>query len=244
MKNKFVLLVVGLTLSAWHAGGATLAGVDVDGMDTLHHQPVELLYGDSIEFSIVRNGSRVGSHNVTFERKDDALSVVTNFQLEVGALFMTFFELSYRSEALWRNGQLVSLFARTERNGDVSTVKAAFANGLLRGQGPNGSFSAPLGVYPTNHWNAGVRSSTQLINTITGRVSDVRLVPVGVEQIQTERGLVDATRYKYDGAIENEVWYDSQGRWVRMQFPGGDGSLVELHCRKCFPSETVEAPNE
>jgi len=244
MKNKPILLVAGLALSFWNAGSVALADVDLGGLPAVQQTPVELLYGESIQFDIVRNGSRVGSHKVSFERRDDALSVVTDFQLEVGALFMTFFELTYRSEALWRNGQLFSLFSRTDRNGDVSTVTADVADGMLRGLGPNGPFAAALGVYPTNHWNAGVKRSSQLINTITGRVSDVQLVPVGVELVQTERGLVEATRYKYDGAIENEVWYDGEGRWVRMQFPGGDGSLVELHCRKCFPSQIAEVPNE
>jgi Domain of unknown function (DUF6134) len=244
MKNKPTLLIAGLALSVWNPHVQALAGVDADSLSSTQQQPVEWLYGDSIEFDIIRNGSRVGSHNVTFERSDEGLSVVTDFQLEVGALFMTFFELTYRSEALWRDGQLFSLFSRTDRNGEVSTVEAEVADGVLRGEGPNGSFTAPLGVYPTNHWNAGVKDSTQLINTITGRVSDVRLVPINVEEVQTERGLVEATRYKYDGAIENEIWYDQEGRWVRMQFPGGDGSLVELHCRKCFPSQVAEVPNE
>lgn len=242
------------TLSSWCAAAllfgvltaqdASAAAQGDSTASTTLADSVRSLYGTSIEFDIIRNGARVGSHNVTFESRGASLSVVTDFQLEVGALFITFFELTYRSEAIWRDGQLVSLSVRTDQNGDISTVDAELGLGELRGLGPNGPFSAPLGIYPTNHWNAGVKSSTQLLNTITGRVSDVRLVPLSVEQVRTERGTIEATRYKYEGAIENEVWYDNQGRWVRMQFPGGDGSLVELHCRKCFPSETAGAFNE
>ncbi len=238
MKHNLISRASGTVLTVLLTCGVAFAGNE---SDVVERPSVELLYGDSIAFDIIRNGTRVGSHNVAFEQKGDDLSVVTDFQLEVGALFITFFELTYRSEALWRGGQLVSLLARTDQNGDVGTVEAKLADGVLDGQGPNGPFAAPLGTYPTNHWNAGVQNSTQLINTITGRVSDVRLVPLGVEQVQTERGLIEATRFKYDGAIENEVWYDTQGRWVRMQFPGGDGSLIELQCRKCFPSDTAEA---
>ena len=236
MENKFFSIFVVLALLIGSVPVAALAGVDEDGRGL---RSVALLYGDSIEFDIVRNSADVGSHIVTFENKDDGLAVVTDFQLEIGVLFVTLFEIVYRSEALWRNGQLVALSATTDRNGESSTVVAEQVNGMLRISGPSGFFSAPVGIYPTNHWNAGVRNSRQLINTITGRVSDVQIVPIGVDQVQTERGLVDATRYKYVGAIENEIWYDDQGRWVGMQFPGGDGSLVELHCRKCFPSESA-----
>ncbi|MEQ9518003.1 MAG: DUF6134 family protein [Parvibaculum sp.] len=242
MKNKLAFLIPVLILSALSVGGVTMASATNAGLTDAQNPLVELLYGDSIKFDVVRNGARIGSHNVVFERRGDILSVVTDFQLEIGALFITLFELNYRSEDLWRNDQLVSLTARTDQNGDVSQVTAEFTDGLLRGQGPNGAFEASPGVYPTNHWNAGVRGATQLINTITGRVSDVRLVPIAIEQVQTERGFVEATRYKYVGAIENEIWYDNQGRWVRMQFPGNDGSLIELSCRKCFPREMVTAP--
>lgn len=237
MKNQLISTILGLFLSTQSVGAATIPNGDADAQ-TL--PLVAQLYGDNIAFDIIRNGVRIGSHSVTFEPDADVLSVVTDFQLEVGALFITFFEMSYRSEALWQDDKLIFLSARTDRNGEVSTVKAKLADGLLRGEGPNGPFTAPLGIYPTNHWNAGVKASTQLINTITGKVSDVRLVPLGTEKVKTERGLIEATKYKYDGAIENEIWYDSKGRWVRMQFPGGDGSLIELHCRKCFPKEKVE----
>lgn len=238
MEKKLIPLVLAFFLFTENASAAPTPDTAV-GLEPI--LPVSLLYGDTIAFDVIRNGALIGSHNVTFERTAEGLVVVTDFQLEVGALFITFFEMAYRSEALWKDGQLTSLVARTDRNGDTSTVEAQLAEGLLQGEGPNGPFAAPLGIYPTNHWNAGVKASTQLINTITGRVSDVRLVPLGAEKVQTERGLIEATRYKYDGAIENEVWYDGTGRWVHMQFPGGDGSLIELHCRKCFPTEMGEA---
>jgi len=205
-----------------------------------HLSTVRSLYGDSIEFEIFRNDAPVGTHRVTFEDRGGALKVVTDFELEVRALFITFFEMQYRSEALWRDGALVSLTARTNRNGDVVTVEAAADGDTLLGQGPNGPFTADLGIYPTNHWNAGVIGSTQLLNTITGRVNAVRLVPLGLEQVDTAHGVIGATRYRYDGAIDNEVWYDANGRWVQMRFPGEDGSMIELRCRKCLPTETAE----
>ena len=234
-------LVVVPTLASGLPGQANTVDRAPDGASPL---PVSALYGDRIEFDIFRSGARVGSHRVSFTEREDGLSVTTDFDLEIGALFITFFELQYRSEALWRDGQLVWLSARTNRNGDVSTVDVRNRQGSLTVEGPNGFYEAALGIYPTNHWNAGVIRSTQLVNTITGRVNDVRLVARGTEQVQTDRGLVEATRYQYDGAIQNEVWYDSEGRWVAMQFPGDDGSLIELRCNKCFPGKTAGRGDE
>jgi len=199
------------------------------------------LYGDGIEFGIYRNGSPVGKHRVSFEPVDDGLRVNTDFDLKVGALFVTLFRLDYASEALWRDGKLVALSARTDQNGKVAEVEARAEGDAIMVDGPNGPYQAPLGVYPTNHWNAGVIGSTVVLNTITGRVADVRLVPKGTEQVETAHGVVEATRYQYEGPINNQVWYDAKGRWVKMQFPGSDGSQIELRCRKCKATDVADA---
>jgi hypothetical protein len=52
---------------------------------------------------------------------------------------------------------------------------------------------------------------------------------------------VEATHYKYEGEIQNDVWYDAEGRWVRMKFLGDDGSAIEFRCRKCFPASSGNA---
>lgn len=198
------------------------------------------LYGDSIAFDIYRNDARIGTHNVTFRDEEGGLKVTTNFELEIGLLFVKLFELQYESEALWEDGKLVALSATTNRNGEVSEVEASAAEDILTINGPNGTQTAQMGIYPTNHWNSGVIGSTQLMNTITGKVNDVELVPLGTERVPTNAGMIEAMRYKYEGAIQNEVWYDAEGRWVAMQFPGDDGSLIELRCRQCVASASLE----
>jgi len=216
-------------------------GMMPDGGQVPDVPAVQSLYGDRIEFGIYRNGSAVGQHLVQFDVQGDALRVQTSVQIEVGALFLTLFEFDYQSDALWQDGRLVALDARTNQNGDIAVVQAQAEAGSLKVRGPEGASSTEIGIYPTNHWNAGVIGVDKILNTITGRVSDVQLVPLGVEKVETAHGVIDATRYKYEGAIENEVWYDASGRWVGMQFLGGDGSTIELRCRKCQPTETASA---
>ena len=135
---------------------------------------VRSLYGEGIEFGIYRNGSPIGRHSVSFAAEEDGLRVNTDFDLKVGALFVTLYRLDYASEALWRDGKLVALTARTDQNGDVAEVEARAEGDAILVEGPNGPYEAPLTVYPTNHWNAGVIGTDKVINTITGRVADVR----------------------------------------------------------------------
>lgn len=203
---------------------------------TGNYAAVHALYGDHIAFDVYRNGDLVGEQTIDFKKADGGLAVHIDFHLKIKALTITFYKMTYTSDALWKDNQLVALSARTDRNGEITKVNADSEKGALVVTGPEGTASAPLGIFPTNHWNAGVIVSKQLVNTINGHVNDVQLVFKGVEQVETERGPVTATHYKYEGEIKNDVWYDAQGRWVHMQFLGGDGSLIEFRCRKCYPA--------
>jgi len=214
------LLLVALTSGA---GVASAASMD----------DVRALYGDRIEFGVYRNEAPVGEHTVAFEQVADGLRVQTATELSVSALFITVYRFEYVSDALWRDGALVSMTARTDDGGSVSEIEAGSADGILTVRGPGGADEAPVGIYPTNHWNAGVIGSTRVLDTFTGRIAEVDLTPRGLEQIDTTHGVISATRYQYSGAIDNEVWYDTDGRWVKMQFKGTDGSTIQLRCRSC-----------
>ena len=61
----------------------------------------------------------------------------------------------------------------------------------------------------------------------------MRIDTVGKEPIMTERGEVMATKYLFSGELENTVWYDGAGRWVKMKFEGRDGIPITYNCRRC-----------
>ena len=42
-----------------------------------------------------------------------------------------------------------------------------------------------------------------------------------------------AQRYRYFGDLSVDIWYDGDGRWVKMQFTAKDGSSIEYVCRSC-----------
>lgn len=228
-----------LALGVFVFGGApAFAAQDRDAGD---FKSVAELYGERLSFDVYRNGDLVGYQNVTFAPRDGGLAVDIDFRLTIKALYITFYEMTYASNSLWKNDEMISLKSHTDQNGKVTTVEARADNGKLEVDGPNGKASAPLGIYPTDHWNAGVIDATKLVNTINGHINDVRLVRMGEDKVPTERGPVEATHYKYTGEIQNDVWYDAEGRWVQMQFKGGDGSTIEFRCRKCFPAKSASA---
>jgi len=78
-----------------------------------------------------------------------------------------------------------------------------------------------------------VVKQNQVLNTITGLINEVSIRDNGFEKVSTERGMINATKYTYTGQLETTVWYDQQGRWVKMEFSGKDGSTITYKCKKC-----------
>lgn len=193
------------------------------------------LYGETMSFDVYRNGSAVGQHAVRFVETPGGIKVISKMTLAINFLMFEAYRYEYNSVADWRGGQLFSLEARTDDDGGISTVSVKRIPGQnqLSVTGPEGSATAPQGLFPTNHWNAGVLGSRQVINTLTGRINQVQIIDKGEARIDTASGPITARHYAYQGDLETEVWYDKAGRWVKMRFAGKDGSTIEYKCQKC-----------
>ena len=72
-----------------------------------------------------------------------------------------------------------------------------------------------------------------MINTLNGKVANVKIAEIESEQILAEGKTISANRYQYSGDVETTVWYDNAGRWVKMQFNGKDGSVIDYRCIEC-----------
>lgn len=191
------------------------------------------LYGSEHRFTVLRNGSPVGQHSVAFTRQDEDIEVRVRFELQIRFLVFTAYRYEYESTAVWRGGQLMSLSAYTNDDGQESRVRVALEEDRTRIEGPKGVVYAEPGLIPTNHWNPAALSAERVLNTITGSVNNVRILDQGPETVKTSNGAVPARRYLYTGELDNEVWYDAEGRWVRMRFKARDGSTIDYVCETC-----------
>lgn len=220
------------------AVAAAIPGGSCPGRD-LPADPLQL-YGERMLFTVLRDGTPVGTHTVDFRREGRDLIVDSRFDVTVKLLFVTAYSFRYEATDRWRDGCLVDLRAITDDDGTRSAVTAALENGALRVVGPAGSDKAPAEIFPTHHWNAGVVGSQKILNTITGKVGSIGFIDGGIEPVEVNGQRLPARRYAYSGDLENEVWYDAQGRWVKMRFAGKDGSTIEYRCESCARSLTAQ----
>lgn len=217
----------------WLTGA--LAGVAVVAVPSAARavDPLQL-YGPRIEFALRRNGEPVGSHVIRFDIGTRGLTVNSVFDIKIQFLFFTAYRYRYESNSLWNRDKLIRLRAVTNDDGAKTMVEAAWRGDQFVIHGPEGETAVGHGLYPTNHWNPGVLPASRVLNTITGRVNNVRIVMQGTEKVVAEGRTITATHYRYTGDLENEVWYDDQGRWVKMRFKAKDGSTIDYECRRCL----------
>ncbi|TVR96742.1 MAG: hypothetical protein EA406_11340 [Rhodospirillales bacterium] len=220
--------------------GPAPAGATDGGDDACRGAMIDpiALYGEELRFRVLREGSPVGVHRVRFQRQGDRVIADTRFDLEVRVLFFTAYRFQYQSRDVWQDGCLVSLTAKTDDNGAVSAVAAERRNGRLHVEGPGGRFTTEPGIFPTTHWNAEVVGSDRVLNTINGRIAEVDIRPMGRSRVTLSGTSADARHYRYTGDLQTEVWYDSDGRWVKMRFQAKDGSTIEYQCESCRPGPT------
>ena len=227
MKMQNITKAVGALIMLATATLATESYADTIGKD-----PIKF-YGDKIVFNVFRKGTPIGTHQVTFRRDGEDIVAETRFDISIKILVIPVYSYQYRSRERWRYGKLISLKAKTNDNGEVSDLNVERANGFLVLSGSGGTFTVVGDLYPTTHWNSGTIRSTQVINTITGKINNVELKNHGIADVATTHGKIQATHFAYQGDLLTEVWYDSAGKWVKMRFPGKDGVMIEYKCQQC-----------
>lgn len=190
-------------------------------------------YGGEIIFDIYRKDRLIGAHTVTFEEDGTNLRVRSKSDINIRILGLPLYNFSYSSLEVWQHGQLFSIEAETDDDGDKSMMRAQRHNGMLAVFSATSQSLAPGGIYPTTHWDAGVVNSTQILNTITGQINTITVQDLGIETVETGSGNRLARHFTYRGDLETDLWYDIKGHWVKMRFPGNDGVAIEYRCRKC-----------
>ena len=191
------------------------------------------LYGNEIVFSVWRKGDEIGQHRVTFARADGALVVESALDLAVKILGITVYRYDYQSQETWR-AMLAALRSTVNDDGTITHVDATAAQGKLDIAGPAGKTATDLPILPSTHWDAQVIAATRVVNTLNGKVDQIKLVPQGIETVPTNVGPRQATHYLWTGDIKAESWYDADGHWLKLRFPGKDGTVIDYVCVHCL----------
>lgn len=177
-------------------------------------------YGQRIEFTISRNGKKVGLHTVNFDTKNSGTVVESTTEIKIKFLFFTAYRFYYNAKEIWLDNTLKTVESITKDGNDE--ISLAY------------NFSADNDLFTTNHWNPEILNNTSVYNTITGKINEINIINKGWEKVRTGTGMRKAIRYDYEGDLQNiSAWYDEKMRWVGLQFEARDGSIITYECENC-----------
>ncbi|MFM9844219.1 MAG: DUF6134 family protein [Dongiaceae bacterium] len=184
-----------------------------------------------LTYAVMRDGSRIGSQIVEFQRNGDQLLVLTSVKIKVSLLGITIYRFVHRSEEEWKGGELVRLTSNTDDDGDKRVVDLRLVDGKLKGQYNGQGKEFPLGMIPATFWHPDSMKQTKLLDQVKARNRQISVKDLGTETITVQGKQIEARHFSVSGQIKREVWYGADGRLEKLQFEGKDGSAIVMVLR-------------
>ncbi|MDE8346542.1 MAG: DUF6134 family protein [Acidocella sp.] len=191
------------------------ASVAVPAMaDTLPVPP-----GGKIGFRVLRNGTPIGEHHLTFTQNGDDLAVAISIALLVKFAGIPVFRYALNATERWSGGVFQSLESQVNDNGTQLMVHAEKTAAGYAVQGTKvAPYTAPANTMPLTYWNEALFKGT-ILNLQTAHSYPAIVTPAGWNSLPTaEGGHIVAQRFNVTGKLHLSVWYDQNNQWSGLEF--------------------------
>jgi hypothetical protein len=181
------------------------------------------------EYVIKRNGDPIGTLKIDFLRDGDRLVATSDYSLKIKLMAIVLYRYDKRMVETYENGRLVAYESDIDDNGKKSQVRVNRRGDALSIVHPKGTLTAPIGLYPSTYWPPATIDQTQMIDSSDGVLMNVKTVEAATGALTIDGRSVNAKHYRMSGAVERDLWYDSEtGAWLKMKLEGSDGSVIEI----------------
>lgn len=213
---------------------AVLAGITLLATDaSATSEPAGVPENRELAFTVLRDGSEIGTHVIRFERGDDVLQVdvATDIKVTLPLVDIALYRFTHRGHEVWKNGRLTKLDSRTHDDGEDHELAVSADGTDLMVKSDVGTHTSDPGIVPASLWNPRLQKQSVLLNTLDGTEMKVTINDLG-RQIVTVRGESrEATHLRVEGDLNRELWYDEAGHLVKVRFKAEDDSQIEYVLR-------------
>lgn len=185
----------------------------------------------NLDFTVLRDGSEIGSHRLHFSNGGDGLRVDIKTDIKVKLLLVTAYRFEHDGHEIWRDGHLTRLWSKTNDDGTKHDLTVAAADGKLVVEGDGKVADAPAEIVPASLWNEGILKGGTILNTLDGRGMKVQVKNMGADVVEARGHRIQATHYAITGDLQRELWFDSNAVLVKVRFTGTDGSEIQYVLR-------------
>ena len=159
----------------------------------------------------------LGEHVMTIRRHGEDVEIEHTAELAVRVLGITMFTRSTRFRELWREGRLIVFDGRTIDNDEPFEVRGRAEGDSFVIEGSAGRVEAPAEVAPSEPSLIGAIEREWFFDIKTGELLRAEVRRAGTETLALARGAIEAVKYEVRGELEQDVWFDEAGVWVRWR---------------------------
>lgn len=183
--------------------------------------------GGQLNFTILRNGSEVGSHEMLFRRTPDDLQIDIATKVLVKVAFIPVYRFEHEGHEVWHGDRLTRLWSKTNDDGTSHALNVTAAGPALAVLADgNPVVDRPLRI-PASLWHEGILRQSAILNTLDGSSMAIAVSDLGSENIPVAGRPVPARHYAITGDLQRELWYDEHNVLVKVRFKAKDGSDIE-----------------
>jgi hypothetical protein len=175
----------------------------------------------------MRDGTRIGTHALTFQKSGDGLNVRIDVEIAVYFGPIRLFHYNHKNLERWRGGQLESMDAATDYDGTPAFAILRRENGQIVAQGSKAArYDAPANVLAATHWNK-AELSVPMVNPENGVLLRPAISDAGVDNVALASGAkVPAQHYAWRGADTLDLWYAADSSWTALTAVTKDGTRL------------------
>jgi hypothetical protein len=205
--------------------GVLLAGASVVAREAAAALPVPP--DNALAFRLIRHGSEIGRHTLTFERQGATLTVHIAVDAKITLLTIPVAHYTHRSVETWQGETLVGLTGQTNKNGEQGWMNAQrTSEGLVVVGSQATRYVAPPQAIGVSYWNkrmlSGPMISLENGELLRPKVAEAKPEPVPL----ATGGTIPADHYNISGPFNVDVWYDRTDTWASLALDISDGSEV------------------
>ena len=188
-----------------------------------------------ISFEVLRKGKPFGWHNLSFLPTDDGgFTARSDIELTAKIGPITAYKYRHDSVETWQDGRLVGLEAETRKNGKSIVARAEVTEAGLLVEGTNYNDTYPATIIPANHWNISQLYSDTMLSTEGGQPLDVVVEILGRETLTIAGQPIEATKFKLVSDLTVLLWYDDNGRWLKLDFTARGNQKIEYVLQELY----------
>jgi hypothetical protein len=174
-------------------------------------------------FRVLLDGREIGTHRFNVTAEDGRSEILSQAQFRVRVLFLDVYSYRHEAREVWDSGCLRSLDASTVTNGRRERVKAEALEDRMVVVREHAREEHQGCVMSFAYWNPAILATRSLLNSQTGELLPVDVLPRGRELIRVRGRDVYADRYRIDGPqLHIDLWYVGQD-WVALEAPAEGG---------------------